>query len=293
MKQCLSLIVLAGCTLFAADDKPKAVIVKAEDAVTIDGKLTEKAWKNANSYQLDWIFGGAKNATMSETERGTVQYSWDDYYFYIAYTVRDTNLVTIPSGMAQGPATNRRQGLEKYHKTIPLDFTMILLSLNDPNFFWEINHNASNNFDEARIILPKEEWPIYHSTLAGKTKLVEDWAIFFLDHNEINWDTGEEKSFTVKSAVALMKDSTVSHIKTATDKDKGFTAELRIPWFALGAPVSKKKGFAFDMDGEVIRTLVMLRNGDLPGIYHASNRLKRGFAHKQMPNWQAFTLKKQ
>lgn len=303
MKPWFYLIMLAGSALLAADDKPearsmendakpKAVIIKAEDTISVDGDLTESTWKKANTYQIDWIFGGKGNGGMSTAPRGNVQYAWDDNYFYIAYTVNDINLVTIPSGMAQGPRTNRRQGLEKYHKSIPLDFTMILLSLNDPNFFWEINHNASNNFDEARITLPKKEWPLYNSTLAGKDKIVEEWAVFFKDHNAINWDTGEKQLFTLKSAVKLMKESTVSHVETAVDKDKGFTAEIRIPWFALGAPLSKQDGFKFNMDGEVIRVLLMLRNGDLPGIYHSSAKLNREFAHKQMENWQAFTLKK-
>ncbi len=285
---------LALVFVFAAyaQDKPKAAILKAPGPIAIDGKLNERAWELANTYQIDWVFGGKENGKLSESPRGTVQYSWDEHYFYIGYRVFDENIVNLPSNEKQGPRDNQREGMRKYHKEIKLDFAMFLISIGSRNFLWEINHDASNHFNDVFIIVPEPEWPLYNSTLAGKSRVIESKAEFIRDHNEIDWDTGETGTFRLAHAVQLAKDSTIADNNARSDKDKGYTGEIRIPWEGLGASMKNKQGFSFKMDGKVIRVIALTRNGDLPVPYHASAKLDSGFAHKQVHNWPAFTLKK-
>ena len=285
--------VLASIAYTDADDKkPRASIVKSCDKITIDGKLTEKSWKQANEYGIDWTVGGKKSGNLSEKKYGAVKYTWDANYLYVAYRVFDENIVNLPSKEFQGPLGNRRQGLRKYDKNVELDYVSLFISLDDDHFLWEIDHNASNCVNDVCFWLPSPGMKIFESSIADKNKVIEQKSTYLEDQHEVDWDTGKEKSFTFKTAVTLMEGSTIAKDDKKKNHDKGYVAEMRIPWFSLGMARSRKKGFDFDVHGQVIRLLILVRNGESSDTYHASHKLKPGLVHLQMSNWQKFTLRK-
>ena len=161
------------------------------------------------------------------------------------------------------------------------------MTFDDPNFFWELHHNALDYWNDVFIIAPAKEWPFNNSTMAGR------WAISFLYQEYLQ----DDPDYTFKRALQLKPkaDGKPSTVNQGDDEDTGYTAEIRIPWRALG-PSRKRETFipgvdpvtnrpiqistGWNMKGQVMRILSAVQNGDGGERYFSSGKnIKGGFFH--------------
>ena len=68
---------------------PRYEIKRAAAAITIDGRVDEAAWKNAEAVTLQFPW----DAQTGAKQKTTVRLLWDDEYLYVAYTCEDTDIV--------------------------------------------------------------------------------------------------------------------------------------------------------------------------------------------------------
>ncbi|MGD0094017.1 MAG: sugar-binding protein, partial [Planctomycetota bacterium] len=273
-------------------------IPKLAEAITVDGKLEKPCWKQAPPVRVDYIHG--KVGTLSSEPRAIAKYLWDDHYLYIGYETFDKNLVAIGTGEKQGPPGNQREGCEISVEGKKVDVVEFFISLGDESFFWEIHHNAANQFNDIWCTLFPENHPIYNSTLST-------WGIHFANEEYLK-DEGEYK---VAMAVQLKPkaDGKPSTINDDSDVDTGYTGEIRIPWAALGAPrdrqtwldpetgkpVSQRKPKSapgpWKMEGLVVLIMAVVQDGDLKDRYHHSSpTFKGGWFHKGAAEWPRYVL---
>ncbi len=103
-------------------------------------------------------------------------------------------------------------------------------------------------------------------------------------------------------------DGKPSTVNDPSDVDTGYSAEIRIPWYGLGAPKSrrttlqippKKKGDRpttapgpWKMAGEQLNILAVYQDAELPERYYHSSPTKPpgGWFHQSEPYWHVFKL---
>ncbi len=81
-------VLFAASMLSAQPPLPSMEVRRAVGKITVDGKLDEAAWKNAQAvtFQFPWdVQTGAKQKT-------TARLLWDDTYLYISYECEDTDI---------------------------------------------------------------------------------------------------------------------------------------------------------------------------------------------------------
>jgi len=279
----LAAFVFSGEEKPAEPAAPPAPILKAVGAVTIDGALDEPFWKDSAAIRCDFI--NTKPGKQSDEPRMTVKYAWDEHYLYIGYETFDANITGKGKGVKEGPEKNQREGCEIFGKPEEkVDVVEFFISFGDENFFWELHHNALNQFNDVWITALNPAWPISKSTLPM-------YGIFFYEHEFIK-DDGEK---TTAMAVKMKAASTVNN---SADTDTGYTAELRLPWGGLGAPQSarpdeRKKQTEWKIENQQLMLLAVVQNGDLPERYHhsAPNR-KNDWFHKTAAAWPKYVLTK-
>lgn len=273
-----------GTTVFAADPPAPAeapaptLVPRAAEPVTIDGLLDEPVWKAAPSAYVQWQHG--KTGVKSETPQAKVWFAWDERYFYIAYETFDENLVAIPGPDIQGPMNNKRQGALIWSPgSTPIDVVEFFISTGSPKHFWEIHQNALNNFNDVAVTLIDKSDPI-SDTDRGR------YGILF-GHEEYIQD---EPPFTFASAVAPKPkaDGKPSSVNDSRDKDTGYTAEIRLPWNGINAPLKRRtpdpertgKAMPWLMSGAVLKIIAVTQNGDLANrYYHSSETFPGGWFH--------------
>jgi len=270
-----------------ADEAP-AVLGKA-DATIIDGALDEAFWKSATPVRGDYI--NSKKGELSATPRLMVKYAWDEHYLYIGYETFDENLIAKASAIKEGPEKNIRMGCEIWSSDPKekVDVVEFFITFGDEHFFWEIHHNAANQFNDVWCSVADPAWPIAKSSLST-------YGIIF-SNREFIADDGE---FTVAMAVKLKSkaDGKPSTVNASDDADTGYTAELRLPWGGLGAPAAakpdpKKKETDWKMDGQKLLVLAVVQDGDLKERYHHSAPQRKGdWFHKTVPLWPKYQLAK-
>lgn len=88
--------IAAGMTIFAQTDKkfvigdlPVYKVAKAKEPITVDGKMDEAAWKNAEVQQLTHFFRLDKPVDKQNTK---FRMMWDDANIYLFYESEDTSL---------------------------------------------------------------------------------------------------------------------------------------------------------------------------------------------------------
>jgi len=278
---------------FGGEDKPveapaPSPMTKATGAVTIDGALDEPFWKDCAAIRCDFI--NTKPGQQSEQPRMVVKYAWDEHFLYIGYETFDANLSAKGKGVKDGAEKNQREGCEiAGAKEEKIDVVEFFISFGDENFFWEIHHNALNQFNDIWITTVNPAWPISKSSLPM-------YGIFFYDKEFIK-DDGEK---TTAMAVKLKPraDGTPSTVNSSADTDSGYTAELRLPWGGLGAPQAarpdeRKKLTEWKMENQQLMLLAVVQDGDLPERYHhsAPNR-KNDWFHKTPAAWPRYVLSK-
>jgi Carbohydrate family 9 binding domain-like len=290
--------VLAFVLLSNADEKTEAPkpspIFKSKEPITIDGVLDEPAWKEATPIDVVYIWG--KVGEKSKEPRMKAMYAWDENYLYIGYETFDKNLVALGSGEKKGPKGNQVEGALISHEKEKVDVVEFFLSFGDPQIFWEIHHNAANQFNDILITVVDPARPI------AKSQLFFD-GIRFGTREVIEDDPAAR--CTRKFAVKLKPkaDGKPSTINDSSDTDTGYVGELRLPWVGLGAPRERattkkvkedgkmKDVRAWKMDGQPMMILAVFQDGDLKDHYHHSSPTKPGgWFHKGTEHWPRYLL---
>ncbi|MGB8356017.1 MAG: sugar-binding protein [Chthoniobacteraceae bacterium] len=267
---------------------PPAKIFKTASPVVIDGQLDEPCWQQAVSIPVDYASG--KIGVKSDSPCMTVKYTWDDHYLYIGYETFDSNLVALGSDVWKGPPGHLRQGCEIYKAKSKVDVVEFFISFGDEHFFWELHHNALNQFNDIWCVKLDPKWPIAKTTMAS-------YGIIF---NREQW-VADDGEYTVAMAVKLKPkaDGQPSTVNDPTDTDTGYTAEIRLPLRSIGVPVSaatwidKKPGpripGPWKMAGQTISVLAVVQNGDLKDRYHdSSSTAKFDWFHNGEPSWPRY-----
>ena len=279
----VGMILVVG--LHAACAAEPVQIHRAAEPVTIDGMLDEACWKSAGKVRVDYIYGEV--GKLSEEPRMAVRYAWDDQYLYIGYETFDANLVAVGTGKEEGPEGNVREGCVIWQPPEKVDVVEFFLTPGDEHFFWEIHHNAANQFNDIWCTNLDPDWPVSKSALFPFGIIFDNAS--FLD---------DEGDFTVRSAsrpkpAGNRKPSTVNK---ADDEDSGYTAEIRLPWKSLGVDrslrttaKSEKTGASvpvWNLKGQTLRVLAVLQDGDLETRYHHSSPgFPGGWFHKGVAYW--------
>lgn len=314
----LGWIVAAAAAAGPAGASEAIKMFRAPEPVAIDGRLDEACWKAATPVRIDFISG--KRAKLSDEKHGVALYAWDDRYLYIGYETFDTNLIALGSGEVDGPVGNEREGAHiwfnkwggmrvcldaKGNSRVSMDMSKVdiaefFISFGDKNFFWELHHNAANQFNDVFCVLVPEDTPFRKSSTTPH-------GILFVPEKHLA-DDGDD---TVEMAVSLTpkEDGAPSTINDDTDKDTGYSAEIRIPWNSLGPPKDRRrwkeveKGMVdgkmkieriplgWDMDGQPMRIIATVQDGDQENRYHHSSAdFPGGWFHKAVDGWNAFVL---
>lgn len=282
------LIVLA-CLGAGADGRTRAAesISETVDPVVVDGVLDEPVWRIAAPVEVDYL--GSKPAEKSAEKRMVAKYAWDGDYLYIGYETFDANLVAKGNGRTEGPEGNRRDGASINDPKVKVDVVEFFISFGDERFMWEIHHNAINQFNDVFCIVPAPEWPVAKGTLTT-------YGIMFLDAEWLR----DDPPHTVRSAVKLKPkaDGSASTVNDASDTDTGYTAEIRIPWRALGIPTAaqtwrqengKRVAGPWKLEGQKVSLLAVVQDGDLRERYHHSGpKRKSDWFHKTQPDWPVY-----
>lgn len=308
MKKLLLWVVVVS-SLRSAEKPTVSKIYKAKVPPTIDGALDEECWARALPVRADYKH--RQKGVLSEKPRMLARYAWDEHYLFIAYETFDRNLVAVGSGRLEGPPDNRRKGCSIWKRGVKVDVVEFFIVLDDPIFFWEIHHNAKNQFNDIWIVVPPSEWAI------SKADFIRH-GIIFLDQQYIK-DDGPYKLATAvrlkrkeekRSGLPalLFGKQPLSTVNCSRDIDTGYTAELRIPWYGLGAPKEcrtwikkepKKPGEKitlfpgpWKMEGRTISILAVVQDGDLAERYHHSSPAKPpgGWFHKAVQFYPKYRL---
>jgi hypothetical protein len=281
--------VILGCGIVFGGDRLLAEeqILETKGPITIDGVLDEPVWRA--SKPVDVRFLGSKQGEKSTDERMIARYAWDGDYLYIAYETFDSNLITLGSGRTEGPPERPRQGALIHHPEAKVDVVEFFLSFGDEHFMWEIHHNAANHFNDIFCIVPDPKWPIAKSSLAT-------YGIIF---NDFEW-LRDDPPHTLAHAVHLKPkaDGAPSTVNDPSDIDTGYTAEVRIPWRALGIPREaetwlpgkpKRVPGPWNLKGQKLSLLAVVQDGDLPERYHHSSPTRKpDWFHKTQPDWPVY-----
>ena len=277
-------MILAACSAAAVAAEPVQILRTAEP-VTIDGSLEEPCWRAAAKSRTDYVNG--QIGTLSDAPRMNVMYAWDDQHLYIGYETFDANLVAVGTGKEEGPEESRREGCRIWGDPGKIDVVEFFITPGDEHFFWEIHHNAANQFNDIWCTNLDPDWPVSKSALFP-FGIIFDNAAFVADDGD----------FTVRSASRLKpaKRRKPSTINKDGDKDTGYTAELRLPWKSLGVDrslrgtaKSEKTGATvpvWNMKGQTLRVLAVVQDCDLETRYHHSGpEFPGGWFHMGVVHW--------
>ena len=112
-------VVFSACALAApAQTLPTYTIYRTYSPIAIDGKMTDRAWRNApvaTDFHFNWWTAGEKEPT-------DVRMLWDDQFLYVAYYCHDKHIYADVTEH-QGPVSND-DAIEFYASPNPnkLDF---------------------------------------------------------------------------------------------------------------------------------------------------------------------------
>ena len=290
----VTIVIVITVRAVAAQSQATA-LPKASSPINVDGVLDDAAWKNASPIRVDYLNGQV--GKLSETPHMTVRYAWDGDYLYIGYETFDSNLVGLGNDRVDGPDDNRRPGCQIYDPVRKADVVEFFISFGDRRFFWELHHNAANQFNDVWNIALDDDWPIAKSTYAP-------FGILFEDRETIADDAAGNRRLTMAVQLKPREDGKPSTLNNSDDKDAGYTAELRIPWLGLGPPrdrqtfVTVQVGDAkrringpWKMEGQELSILAVLQDGDLEQRYHHSSpTFPGGWFQKDAANWPRYLL---
>lgn len=286
----LGIGLVAGHVALAASPSITS-IPKTDRPLVIDGVLDEPCWKHATPIRADYV--NSKLGVLSGEPRMAARYCWDEHYLYIGYETFDRNLLALGSGQKEGPPDNQREGCEIWHPQQKLDVVEFFISFGDERFFWELHHNAANQFNDVWCTVPDPSWPVSQSSMAT-------WGIIF-GFGMVVQDDG---AYRLAKAVHLKPkaDGKPSSLNDPSDTDTGYTAELRLPWLGIGAPArcrtwlerepaqpggqKVREPGPWKLEGQEILILAVVQDGDLTERYHHSSPTRKGdWFHKSAGDW--------
>jgi len=203
----LGVSVLPACLMAAenAEKLPPAKVAarKAVDKITVDGKLDEKSWQQAERLPIDVIH--AQNVRTEAA--GTGRMTWDDENFYISFDVLDSDV--------QGRGDSR----DKADIVPPQDVIEVFIDIdNDPEHFFELHVNPLNGFNDVFIVRPRKDSPLFRRV---------NYGLMFIN----GWDMASYST-------AVQVNGTLNN---AGDKDKGWTVEMQLPFASLMLPLGQKQ----------------------------------------------------
>jgi len=282
-----------------AEAAEPAPIHKAPAPIAVDGVLDEPAWKQAQVVEADYVWGQV--GQRSAQPQMCVRYTWDDHYLYVGYETFDKNLVALGTGEKEGPSDNLREGCAITHPTEKPDVVEFFISFGDLRFFWEIHHNAANQFNDIWVVVPDEAWPISKSS-------INPFGIQFNQREYVQDDAAAGRRLATAVALKPKADGKPSTVNDPSDVDAGYTGELRLPWLGLGAPLDREtwapapkadsqssplqQRGPWKMAGQEIRILAVVQNGDFKGRYHHSSPTKPGGKfHKGAEHYPRYVLR--
>ena len=257
-------------------------IVKTDQPLTIDGKLDEPAWRDAERILVDRPHGRA--GLIAEEPPMIARLAWDEHYLYLGYEVRDNDLVAIGTGKQVGPPGNRREASEEYLPEKNLDLVEFFISPGSQTEFWEMHHSAGNDLNNHWCkVPPPSAWqkngkPQYADVIFDRERYV-----------------GDEGQFTVSRAVHLLPkaDGKPSTVNDSSDIDAGFTGEIRFPWSGLGVPADRRtKDGGYRTAGMDLQILAAVLNGNGgEARYWSSGELPKQMFHFSASRWPRYQLK--
>ncbi len=275
-----------------------ATIPYAAQPVAIDGALDEPCWRTTPAISGDYIYG--KVGQVDSQPCLQVWYAWDENYLYIAYETFDRNLVARASGEKQGPPGREREGCSIWEEGVKVDVVEFFISAESDMFFWEIHHNALNQFNDVWCIALPERHPLRHNSRFPHGIYLGN-ADFLVD----------DPPYTVATAVKLKPkaDGGISTVNNENDEDSGYTAEIRIPWRAVGMPENRATWLdvkesapsgkqprapgPWRREGQRLWLLGVAQDGDRQDRYHhTSPTFAGGWFHKGAEHYPRYVLKR-
>ena len=289
-------IVASAAGAGAAEPAP---IHKAPAPIAVDGVLDEPVWKQAQVVEADYVWGRVGQRSAQPQLR--VRYTWDDHYLYVGYETFDKNLVALGTGEKDGPRDNLREGCAITHPTEKPDVVEFFISFGDLRFFWEVHHNAANQFNDIWCVVPDKAWPVSKSSM-------NRFGIQFHHREHVQDDAATGRRLATAAALKPKADGKPSTVNDPSDVDTGYTGELRLPWLGLGAPLDRetwapvpkadsqlrppRQRGPWRMAGQEIRILAVVQNGDLEERYHHSSPTKPGgWFHKGAEHYPRYVLR--
>ena len=274
---------LVFVSLFVRGASPSSRVTSISQAVSapiIDGMLNDPCWKQTKPIPVIYPHDGSGKAP--DPVPMTTWMTWDSHYLYLAYEVNDTNLVALGTGRKTGPPKNLRPQSVEYAPEKNLDLAEFFISLGSNQFFWEIHHNASNYLNTLCIEIPspaqfaKIEKPAYRHVTFHRDHYLPDQGIH-----------------TLQRAVHLKNKSTnqPSTINQSSDRDSGYSGELRLPWTGLLFNRSTKNDTPPLKDLKLSLLAVNLNGNRGKATYHSSGpNLPPLMYHFSVSNWPTYKL---
>jgi len=137
-------------------EQPLYKVAKTTDAITVDGKMDETAWANAQEVSFDYFYR-SDNKPMDK-QKTTFRMMWDNTNMYLFYTAQDTSLTfreTQPDGrpylddcaeffvLPVPDSLNMHFGFEINIQKAVYDYIMFWQYVNKQNVFVK-QYNADN-----------------------------------------------------------------------------------------------------------------------------------------------------
>ena len=157
--------------------------------------------------------------------------------------------------------------------------------------------------------------PYWQGNRTNDRPAIAMWNIYF-GHGEYVQDEGPYelpdgtiKRYKLATATKLKPkaDGTPSTPNKVGDKDTGYTAELRLPWYGIGARISDRtwikhppkegekrpimEGGPWKMTGKVVSVIAVCQNPDLKDRYHHSGpNFRSGWFHHGVKDYPRLKL---
>ena len=180
----------------AADEFPKYSAQRADSKITIDGRLDELAWRNAQlfgDFKFPWWKAGKKEQTVARM-------LWDDDFLYVAYACQDANI----------SAENTERDSPVYTDDCVELFTAP--NPHDPQDYFNIEMNVS------RGILDQ-----HHPNGPGKSE-IENWnavgiVIATAVNGTLNDDSDTDRGWVLEVAIPFANFASVTGKPRPVDGD--------------------------------------------------------------------------
>ena len=226
----VSALLLAGCCCNTCVDFKEVdpadypvSVYKNTGKITIDGKLDEKIWQNAESCNLMFVpmfkgYGKAlANVKKDKFQNAAIKYAYDKDYFYVAGKVMDEDIIQMDT-VHQAQSYNNGDTIE-----------IFLKPKNKPHY-WEIYITPQNKRTSFFYLSPGAG--VSHSRNA--VHFIKDMKSAVQINGTLNKHDDRDKFWTFELAIPL-KDLAV----------KGVPFDGAEPWLVLGARYNYDVNFRY------------------------------------------------